>query len=115
MRYLENGCPSFVRAWRALYGVGQCVKLHMLEVHVPRDYRRRRCGYMLSEEPGEGMHAVLNRYKRTWCRVRDKCQQFKLAFEAHSTRNSAATFKILKAVEATIRRRGKYNTSKKAK
>ena len=35
---------------------------------------------MLSEEPSEGMHAVLNRhmnrYKRTFCRVRDKCHQF---------------------------------------
>ena len=64
----------------ALYGVGQCLKFHMLEIHVPQDCRRRGGGYMLSEEPSEGMHAVLNRHmnwhKRTFCRVRDKCHQF---------------------------------------
>ena len=100
MRFTEYGCAAFVRAWRALYGVGQCLKFHMLEIHVPQDCRRRGGGYMLSEEPSEGMHAVLNRYKRTFCRVRDKCHQFKLAFEMHSTRNSAASQKIHAAVQA---------------
>ena len=107
MRFTEYGCAAFVRAWRALYGVGQCLKFHMLEIHVPQDCRRRGRGYMLSEEPSEGMHAVLNRhmnrYKRTFCRVRDKCHQFVQAgnaFEMHSTWNSAASQKTHAAVQA---------------